>query len=130
MYFTNKEYSILKTDILFFSVNQRYSTIIALSNVAHEHLVLFLSEFHNYLPPLLFSSNGTFFQAPQGDAPVLINSMGCHGDETDVGYCMADLKKDNCRQKSVGVDCTGVVLTDGLFILVNQVISLTQNNMS
>nr|XP_022333493.1 deleted in malignant brain tumors 1 protein-like [Crassostrea virginica] len=55
---------------------------------------------------LHYNSNGTFFQAPQGDAPVLVNSMGCHGDETDVGYCTADLKKDNCRQKSVGVDCT------------------------
>lgn len=55
---------------------------------------------------LHYNSGGSFFQSQQGNTPVLVNSLGCFGNESDIGYCTADLNKASCKLKSVGVDCT------------------------
>ncbi|XP_048734598.2 deleted in malignant brain tumors 1 protein-like [Ostrea edulis] len=55
-----------------------------------------------------FRSGGfSSYNAPQGTAPVLVSSLGCFGNESDIGYCTANFQKENCQQTSVGVDCTG-----------------------
>ncbi|XP_061172005.1 deleted in malignant brain tumors 1 protein-like [Saccostrea echinata] len=52
------------------------------------------------------SGDFSFYNASQGTAAVLVNSLECFGNESDIGYCKANLQKENCQRKSVGIDCT------------------------
>ncbi|XP_033757248.1 deleted in malignant brain tumors 1 protein-like [Pecten maximus] len=38
--------------------------------------------------------------------PMLIGKVDCHGNETDIGLCKANLDKSNCTDTVVGLDCT------------------------
>ncbi|XP_069139920.1 scavenger receptor cysteine-rich domain superfamily protein-like [Argopecten irradians] len=52
------------------------------------------------------SYNMTSTALTRGTDPILIGGVDCHGNETDIGLCKADLDKSQCTDRVVGLDCT------------------------
>ncbi|XP_021378643.1 deleted in malignant brain tumors 1 protein-like [Mizuhopecten yessoensis] len=52
------------------------------------------------------SNNMTSTALTKGTSPILVGDIECHGNETDIGLCKADLDKSNCTDMVVGLDCT------------------------
>ncbi|XP_033751110.1 deleted in malignant brain tumors 1 protein-like [Pecten maximus] len=56
------------------------------------------------------------FQIQRNQTSMTIGRLRCHGYETDIGMCEADLDKTGCGESAVGVDCSdgvGVRLVEG-----------------
>ncbi|CAC5361277.1 unnamed protein product [Mytilus coruscus] len=53
--------------------------------------------------------SGRSFSLPRNSSAVLIGSIRCIGNETDIGQCKGDFDKTSCTDSVVGIDCTGGV---------------------
>ncbi|XP_076105846.1 scavenger receptor cysteine-rich type 1 protein M160-like [Mytilus galloprovincialis] len=53
--------------------------------------------------------SGRSYSLPRNSSAVLIGSIQCHGNETDIGQCKGDFDKTSCTDSVVGIDCTGGV---------------------